>query len=140
MIFDNQYYGINYEKAATDNQLLAVTRMLAKDMMVNPYTTVGKFIQSLSDSDIESLMDTIEDNHPNQFEDMIVISEMLANAEGCDDSVDESEARDRVSQLTTYLVIESLYRKGVVKVYHENMSFHPDSDHKIVVEKLDVDN
>jgi hypothetical protein len=35
-----------------------------------------------------------------------------------------------------FLAIEGLSRKGLVKVYHENISFGEDFGNKIVVEKL----
>ena len=136
MIFDDNHYNINYAKAAEDTKLLSVTRMLAKDMMNNPYMNVGKFIQQLSDGDIQSLMNTMEDDCPNQYEDLILISEMLASGEGCDETQSEAEAADRLSHMTMFLVVESLARKGLVKVYHKNMSFHPDSGEKVVVEKI----
>jgi hypothetical protein len=136
MIYDGNHYTINYAKAATDTNLLASTRSLAKQLMENPYITIGHFIQDLSSGDIQALMDTIEDEHPNQYEDMIIITEMLSLAEGCDESQSEEEANDRISQMTMFLVIESLARKGMVKVYYENMSFHPDSGDKVVVEKI----
>lgn len=136
MIHDGNHYGINYAKAATDTKLLSSTRLLAKQLMENPYITVGKHIQELSDGDIKSLLNSIEDDCPNQYEDMIVITEMLSSAEGCDEAQSEDEVSDRISQMTMFLVIESLARKGMVKVYYENMSFHPDSGDKVVVEKI----
>lgn len=136
MMFDDGFYSINYAKAASDTKLLSSTRLLAKQLMENPYITVGKHIQDLSNGDIQSLLNSIEDDCPNQYEDMIVITEMLASAEGCDEAQNEDEVSDRISQMTMFLVIESLARKGMVKVYYENMSFHPDSGDKVVVEKL----
>lgn len=136
MIYNNDHYFVEYSKAASDTNLLSVTRMLAKDMMNNPYITIGKFVQSLSDGDIQSLLNSIEDDYHNQYEDMIILTEMLANGEGCDESQGEEEMNDRISQMTMFLVIESLARKGMVKVYHENMSFHPDSGDKVVVERI----
>ena len=136
MMFDDGFYSINYAKAASDTKLLSSTRLLAKQLMENPYITVGKHIQDLSNGDIQSLLNSIEDDCPNQYEDMIIITEMLASAEGCDEAQNEDEASDRISQMTMFLVIESLARKGMVKVYYENMSFHPDSGDKVVVEKL----
>lgn len=136
MMFDDGFYSINYAKAASDTKLLSSTRLLAKQLMENPYITVGKHIQDLSNGDIQSLLNSIEDDCPNQYEDMIVITEMLASAEGCDEAQNADEASDRISQMAMFLVIESLARKGMVKVYYENMSFHPDSGDKVVVEKL----
>jgi hypothetical protein len=35
-----------------------------------------------------------------------------------------------------FVAMESLYRKGMVKVYHKNMSLGEDASDKIVVEKI----
>ena len=73
----------------------------------------------------------------HQYDDMILISEMLATGEGCDPSKTPDEFADRMRHMMTLMVIESLGRKGLVKVYRENMSFHPDMGSKIVVERID---
>lgn len=136
MIFNNTSYTINYSNILEDNQLLSVTKLLAKNIMETSYSNTGKFIKGLSDGDLYALLDTIEDGHPHQFEDLIIISEMLSIGEGCDAAKDEAETMNRISALSGFLTIESLHRKGFVKVYHENMSFHEDCGNKIVVEKL----
>jgi len=127
-------YSLNYAEIAEYKSLMAVTRMLAKQMMDNPYIVVGDYIKELTDSDLKALM-TAEEN--GQFEDLILMSEMLATGEGCDQSPTDETFKERTNQLVTLLVIESLSRKGLVRVYHENMSFNEDMGDKVVVEKLD---
>lgn len=133
---NDDIFVVNYSKVIEDKNLLAVTKLLAKDLMHTGYSSVGKFIQSLSDSDLHSLLQTGEEECENQYEDLIVISEMLAAGEGCDIEMTKDIACDRLSALIMFLTIETLHRKGLVKAYHENMSFHPDSGDNIVVEKL----
>lgn len=127
-------YSLNYAEIAEYKQLMAVTRMLAKQMMDNPYIVVGDYIKELTDSDLKALL-TAEEN--GQFEDLILMSEMLATGEGCDQAPTDETFKERTNQLVTLLVIESLFRKGLVRVYHENMSFNEDMGDKVVVEKLD---
>jgi hypothetical protein len=129
-------YSLNYAEIANHKELMAVTRLLAKQMMANPYIVVGDYIKELSDSDLKALM-AAEDSH--EYEDIILMSEMLATAEGCEQSPTDKVFQERTGQLITLLVIESLGRKGLVRVYHENMSFHEDMKDKVVVEKIGDD-
>jgi hypothetical protein len=60
---------------------------------------------------------------------------MLAAGEGLAlEGVDTTTAR--VNQFCMLIVIESLARKGLVKVFHENMSFGDEMGDKTIVEKL----
>jgi hypothetical protein len=36
-----------------------------------------------------------------------------------------------------FISVESLRRKGLVRVYHENMSFGEDAEKRVVVEKIE---
>ena len=62
---------------------------------------------------------------------------MLCSAEGLENSFDLEEIQNRMSQFIMLLTCEQLARKGMVKIYRENMSFGPDMENKIVVEKLE---
>ena len=53
---------INLPLVAKDKNSLAITRMLATQLMENPYMTVGDFIGNLSDSDLSFLINTMEDS------------------------------------------------------------------------------
>jgi len=108
---------------------------LAADLMKNQYMPIGDFIKSLSDNSLEQLNEICEDeNHPN-FEEIILISEMLAAAEGTNVG-GTPEVHQRLNLFITWMVIESLKRKGLVKVYYENISFGDDMGEKIIVEKI----
>jgi hypothetical protein len=61
---------------------------------------------------------------------------MLATAEGLDSANDLQVFIDRSNQLTGFIIIESLKRKGLVRVYYENMSFGEEHGDKVVVEKI----
>lgn len=134
--FDMVAYSLNYELITKQKDLMAVTRLLAADLQRDGYIKVGDFMKDLADSDLETIVQEMERNDDKQYDDLILIAEMLATGEGCDPSKTPSDFGDRMRQLMTLLVIESLGRKGLVKVYRENMSFHPDMQDKTVVEKL----
>ena len=142
MDFDGQLvggYSLNYPLILKQPDLMAVTKLLVHRMMENPYIVVGDYIQEISDTDLESLVDAIEQK---EFSDIILMSEMLATAEGCDQAKDFEEFQSRTDQLVSLLLVESLHRKGLVLAHHENFSFHEDMKNKIVVERregLDYD-
>ena len=136
MEFDYEGFHLNYEAIAKNKKALAVTRLLATDLMTNGYINVGNFIREMSDADLKALTHNAEDDAENQYEDLMLVSEMLATGEGCECSNSDEQFEERTNQLLNYLVIESLHRKGLVKCYHENLSFNEDMGDKIVVEKI----
>lgn len=137
---EDQTFSVNYAKVAGEKSLLSVTRLLASDLLTNPYMTIGDFLKGLNASDLELLVNVIDEGteHSN-FEDLLLIAEMLANAEGLENGTLDVFT-ERTNQLTTFIVCESLYRKGLVKLHHENMSFGEDMKDKVIVERLDESN
>ena len=132
---DEGEFSINYEKVLHQETFLPVTRLLAADLMKNQYMPIGDFIKSLNDNSLEQLNEiSADEDHPN-FEEMILISEMLAAAEGTNMG-GTPEVHQRLNLFITWLVFESLKRKGLVKIYYENISFGEDMGDKIIVEKI----
>lgn len=132
---------IRFDKVAEDKSFLPVTRLLAIDIIKNPYIVVGDFMRDISDQDIELLLDIADDEDNCHFEELILISEMLAAAEGIPNEYeDEMElvavARSRISMLLMYLAMESLARKNLIILHRENMTFGDDTGDKIVAERM----
>jgi hypothetical protein len=103
--------------------------------MENPYLSIGSFIQNISDQDIEDFMQLIEHDNDLAMENMFLITELLATAEGLP-SEDLSVLTERCNIMASYITIESLARKNLVKVHYENMSFGEEFNKKVVVERL----
>lgn len=133
---------INFEKIIEDRRMLSVTRLLAAHMCYNPYLTVGDFVKSLSDEDLGKLMDIAEEmesddlENSRHLEELILITEMLVRAEGLM-TPDSGVLVSRVNAFATFLALEGLSRKGLVKLYHDHMSFGEDMGQKILVEKIE---
>jgi hypothetical protein len=133
---DGGEFSINYHKVLHQETFLPITRLLAADLIKSQYMSIGDFIKSLKDNSLEELNEISEDeNHPN-FEEMILITEMLAAAEGTNLG-GTPEVHQRLNMFMTWLIFESLKRKGLVKIHYENLSFGDDMADKIVVEKID---
>lgn len=139
MDYDEQGYTfpmtINYDKISKDKSFLPFVRILAMDMNENPYISIGTFLQSISDHDLKGFMAIIEDNEELALEHIILLTEMLAQGEGLA-SENLTQLTDRTNTMLTYMVIESLKRRGFVKVFYENISFGDEFGDKIIVEKL----
>lgn len=135
-IFGEDGFTVNYSEVVKCKNSLAVTKLLAARIMENPYMRIGEWFKSLSDSDLTMLVNVADSGDSNNFEDLILIVEMLARAEGVAPAPNLDELYDRINRLIVLLVGEQLFRKGLIKFHHDNISFGEDEGDKIVMEKL----
>ena len=131
-------FTVNCAEVVRSKESLAVTRLLAADLLVKPYLAVGDWIRNVSDSDLQTLIEGSEpdDNDEYKLEDLMLILMMLRQAEGLPPIITDEGFREGCGHLVSMLVVESLARKGLVKVFYENMSFGEDMGDKIVVERI----
>lgn len=126
---------VDYNRIAQSSTMLAVTRLLAMSMLNDSYITVGKFLAELSDQDLVLLQEISEDDTHPHFEEIVLISLMLAAGEGID-GMALDDVTKRVNLFTTLLVIESLHRRKLVIFHRENASLGDDAGSKVIVEKI----
>jgi len=127
------------EKIIESDKLLPVTKSVAKMLMRNPYLTLGKFFKKLSDENLQTLLEIIDEGDSefnDGIEDIILMTEMLSRAEGVPSQCIE-DVTENVNYFGACVTCVSLARKGLVRVYYDNMSFGTDQGDKILVEKLD---
>lgn len=135
--FENgEVFTIRYDKVITDKTLMASTRLLASEIHTKGYKIVGEYFQELSLSDLTYLLDTSSKTESLEFAEIALLSEMLATGEGLESSANTDDFMHRITALIGFLACESLYRKGLVKLYRENMSFGEDMGNKLLVEKI----
>jgi phosphoribosyl-ATP pyrophosphohydrolase len=126
------------EKIIASEKLLPITRSVAKMLMRNPYTSLGKFFKKLSDENLEVLMEIIDEGDSEfneRMEDIVLMTEMLSRAEGVPSESIE-EITENVNYFGACVTCVSLARKGLVRVYYENMSFGTDHGEKVLVERI----
>ena len=126
------------EKIINSDKLLPITKSVAKMLMRNPYTSLGKFFKTISDDNLLELSEIIEEGDSefnDGIEDVVLMTEMLSRAEGvpsqCIDDITEN-----VNYFGACVTCVSLARKGLVRVYYDNMSFGRDQGDKVLVERL----
>lgn len=132
---DTEKFNINFENVIASKNVMSVTKMLAIRMRDNPYLTPGDFIGNMADGDLFTLLHISEDEADEHFAELLLIAEMLAQAEGLP-AGDEDTMVNRISMLIGFITCESLARKGMVRVHYENMSFGEEMSQKIIVEKI----
>lgn len=133
----DETYSINVQQVIDNKTLLPITRKLAKRINKENYLTVGDFIISMEDEDLEYLIDLIpnEDNEEaltKECTELMLISELLALGEGLPAS-DVKNIMERTSFFTKLLVFESIYRKGIINAYHENWTLDLDANSDIII-------
>lgn len=132
---ETKEYYVVLEKVLASKEHLSVTRLLAASLIAEPYMTVQQWLIGLSDRDLDILLQTAEDEDSKEFGELLLIAQMLATAEGLSPG-DLDIITQRVAALTGFIVVESLFRKGMVKIYRENMSFGEEMGNKVIVERL----
>ena len=126
------------EKIIESDKLLPVTKAVAKMLMKNPYTSLGRFFKKLSDDNLQALSEIIEegDSEFNEgMEDIVLMTEMLSRAEGVPSQCIE-DITENVNYFGACITCVSLARKGLVRVYYDNMSFGKDHGDKVLVERI----
>lgn len=124
----NADYTLNVKAIATDTSQRTSVRLLAMHIQSKGITSVGDCLKSLSDQDVERINE-IDFNGDASFDDLNelgLLSLLLYHAEGGilgGDDTYEDTASIVMQQALTLIACEGLYRKGMIELIHENISF-----------------
>lgn len=127
-------FSVQYDNVINSKMFLKSTINLAKTIKENGYYLTSDYIKSLTDKDISHLLNLVNDQYSIEFGELFIIVEMLSNAEGLESSGSAQESADRINALVGFLTLEKLYRKKLIKLYHENMSFGEEFKHLKIAE------
>jgi hypothetical protein len=131
---------LNYRNIAEANWVLPTIRLLAIDMQKNPYATLGDWFRGLADSSVHELQELAEtcyqDPDSETMEQMMLLTMMLASAEGTCDIGDMEKNRTQLGMMMSLITIVGLERKGLVRVFYENLTLGTDMSDAVIVEKL----
>jgi hypothetical protein len=132
-------YTIQFENAINNKAYTPSTRLLAADVANNGYANVGEFFMNMPQADLDKFLKLIEDEENEAYDEVVLLAGLLSVAEGLDVNFDDDGVSDmmkKCTQLNMLFVCESLSRKGLVKLHHENISFGEDMLDKILIERL----
>lgn len=135
---DDETFNLNLAAIVKEPRFLSTTRLLATTLMDNPYLKVADFFQNLPDEELQLLLDiseTLSDEEGDpRTEELLLMAEMLALGEGLEGPTMDVSLK-RLQQFSIFIALESLQRKGLVKLHYEHMSFGEDYDDKVIAEK-----
>lgn len=127
-----QTYHINLMEVFKSKKWTQATKLLAAKLMDNPYYSIGMFLQTLTNSELEYFQEISEKQN---CDELVLLTLMLLHAEGTEVK-DEMDFEQHFSSFKMFLAGTSLDRKGIIKVNYENFSFNSDAGDKIIFEKL----
>jgi hypothetical protein len=127
-------FEINYEKIVQTKSLLPMVRLLAADLMKNPYMTLGLYFQTAKDTDLELILESSEDEDDERLSDILLMAEMLAKAEGViTEGIDDVYVH--LNTFITLAAVASLDRKDLIDAEYDNMSFGEEYSKHIVAKR-----
>ena len=134
---DSNEYHVNLQQIAESPDLPATIRLLAFDLIKNPYISLGDFFKKASDRSIEEMVDMVNaiDDDEDQMQNLALLTMMLMTGEGLVIS-DDDHLRYSINAMVMITCGVSLARKGMVKVHYENLSFGQDMTDKVFMEKI----
>lgn len=143
LIGDGETFTLNIARCISDNTIPAVIRGLCINLRENGYTNTGKFFAELSDVDLKALSQLADHTHPESectdeesdraYELLTLFGMVLMVGEGRELTMETSETGLKIA--ISYIAIESLYRAGLVNVFHENWTMDSDDTSPIVQKK-----
>ena len=129
---------VNYDKVVEATYLHSIIRMTALMIQKNPYMTVGNFFKNLNNDEVEQLCEMVDRGRHDDSDAMmnlVILSEMLARAEGSEPQNEDSSSAN-VNSLCAFITCADLARKGLVKIFYDNLSFGEEMKNAIIVERI----
>lgn len=136
--------GVNLQRVIEHKEINSLIKYVAMTIKESGYYSLSLFLRTISNSDLQSLVEDLEMvKHVNDLptgeftvlENLIILSEMLSQAEGCIGNSDD-EAEANFNYFSVVLVCESLKRKGIVTINYDNISFCDEMRDKVFVTKI----
>ena len=127
-------FEINYEKVFKTNDILPMVRLLAAELMKNPYMTIGSYLQRARDSDLQTILEASEDEEDERLSDILLMAEMLAKAEGVDTECIE-DVYKHLNSFITLAAVASLERKKLIIADYDVMSFGEEFAHSTIAKR-----
>jgi hypothetical protein len=132
---DLEDWSIELDRIINSRNFTSIVKQLAVELKSNPYKTVGSFFDTLSNYDLDILMEKLDNE---DLEEILLITELLARAEGAG-ARDMEDITRNVNVMTVMIAGEALARKGLVEAFHSNMSFGEDSSDRPIFKKIEQD-
>lgn len=131
---DNYPFDINYDEVMRVSHMSA-TKDVVRLIRSRQYISPGEYTSLLTTAQLDELVEAINDEESDDFSEVMLISEILARAEGLDPSESAEISLYRIKSMMGFISIESLDRKGFAIAHRKNFSFDPAYGHLNIAEK-----
>lgn len=132
---------INLTQLQTNTDLSPVVIKTCKQIITNPYYTLGEFCEELTNDELDNLIthtellvnckkgDPSNPEHPlhGSIKTIGLLAIMLAEAEGTTD-IDEQVSKEIIDTLTVMLSLEALCRDELIILHHNLITFFEDHE------------
>ena len=136
-----EYKTINFDRIAAEKSLSAFTRLAAINIKNSKYVMIGEFFKGIPQADLDMLSKLADravtgfgtqEEVSQAINELLILTEMLANAEGMP-SMNDEQSYSNLNFMMTIIACISLERKGIADVIYENISFGDDMRTKEIV-------
>ena len=137
--FSEEGYSLNLSEIAMASHVSPTIRLLAMDLQKNPYARIGDWFRALPETSMNELLelaDLVAAGVEESMEQIMLLTCMLASAEGTDDLSDLEKIRTQLGMMVNIIAIVGLDRKGLVRVHYDNLTLGDDMGSAIIVERI----
>lgn len=138
-------YRVNLDQVIQKDDHYIIAQEIAVLVKMNGLMSVGSILKSIPNDRLQEMIDFIEETYQDEpigqtcHEELMILSLMLIQAEGGQLSMSEEFAVNSMHQTMLFLMMESLYRKGLIELLHENLSFDEASSTRFVAKATHQD-
>lgn len=132
---DEEFFHLDFNKIYENNTVSSITKSLAHTIQQYGYYSIGDFFKSLSDEDLTTINDWFEIR--DREEEILLLVLLLSKGEATECN-DLDMLVDRFTKLGIFATSESLYRKGLVDLFHDKLSFGEDMYDEVFVRSKDI--
>ena len=132
---DEEFFHLDFNKIYENNTVSSITKSLAHTIQQYGYYSIGDFFKSLSDEDLTTINDWFEIR--DREEEILLLVLLLSKGEATECN-DLDMLVDRFTKLGIFATSEALYRKGLVDLFHDKLSFGEDMYDEVFVRSKDI--
>lgn len=138
-------WGVNLDMIIKDGSRYILAQDMATLIKMNGLITVGTLLKSIEDDKLQTMINFIEETFQDEdpgdhtcHEELMLLALMMVQAEGGQIGIDPDEAIKYMNSTMMYLMMESLSRKGLIELKHENISFDEAVANRVVAKATDA--
>lgn len=122
---------LNYDKIIQDQSTPQVIKALAALILKQSYLTVGQWLKTVSNLDLQHLIqlgEMMEQGNQEATTVYFLATALFTSSEGFDLEEDELVIGNRMKYLVCVIAMEHMHRLGLIELIHDRVSIGSDSE------------